>query len=207
MGKFFYSPLNKIKESVERSLERKTVLLLFEFAAFAVGIVLGVAIRPTGFIYNYYSLNAERYFYIAMGGGSSAFSVLLSRMLTNLGYYLVFFGLSFSALLLPCQVLITIFRGYILSLSLTVFTLHFGVTGVLIGVFLVVLQNLITSTSIILFSVSTFDCRNKAVKTSAVKMATKRLRYAVFFYALSLVGALIEFLILSLLLRPMSFYF
>ncbi|MBQ9709088.1 MAG: hypothetical protein IJV67_00510 [Clostridia bacterium] len=205
MGNYFFGSVKCLKDDLEMQAKRNSVLLVVQFCALAIGIILGIIFKPTSFIYDYYSVNAENYYCIAMGQDSSAFSVLLNRVFVNLGYFIICFVLSLSVWLYPCAVLITVYRGFVLSLTLTVFSLHFGISGVLIGVFIVLPQNVITTIALMLFStVSCFKLKKGKLDINALK---KNGKYVAVFYVISFVGALIEFLVLFLLLRPMSFYF
>ncbi len=203
MSKFFVLNVKNIIWLVKNSFEKKLFLYILQGAALIIGIILGATVNITPFIYRYYATNAQNYYSLVMYANSSCTSVLFERIASNLGYFIIYFVLGLAGALFAVSLLITAYRGYVLGLVAGIFASQFGLTGILIFVFLVMIQNLITSAAlcfaIILGSELKKICCKDFIANYAVICAA--------LYIVSLVGALIEALILGLLLRPLNFYF
>ncbi len=204
MSNFLFAPLAGFKDEIKKIFDKKLLFVVLQAAALVVGVILGIAIEPTRFIRDYYKTNAENYYALIMFSNSSGFSLLLERITVNLGYFAVFFALGMSVFLFPVSMLITAYRGFVLSLTIGIFGAEFGMTGVLIACFVLVPQNLIVTVCLALLPVIPIGCKS----AGGIKCFVRR--YAVcaaILYLVSLAGALVEALILCLLLRPMNFYF
>ena len=204
MGNFSFVKKEYLKNTVKEAFDKKTVLFVLHALALAAGLVLGAVTEPTKFIFRYYSENADNYYAVIMYRDSSVFAIFLTRMISDLGFFALGYLLGLSAVLFPVGLTVTAYRGYILSFTVALFGVRYGFTGVMISVFLILPQNLITTIALTVCSVVSAVLKKKR------KGKEFYIEYGVFCalgYALSLVGALIELLILGLLLRPLNFYF
>jgi len=204
MGNFISEKVRGVKDILKDTLDKRFIFIIIHLAAFALGIIIGITTEPTVFIFNYYSDNAKNYYRIVMYAESSCFNILLERIISNLGYFLVFAALGILPALLPLCALITAYRGFILTLTIKIFAAQFGLTGILLCCFLILPQNLITTIALIVCSV-TFPSIKK--RCDGKKAFVNYLLLCAAAYAVSIAGAIIETLILCLLLRPMNFYF
>ena len=204
MGNFSFVKTEYLKNTVKEAFDKKTVLFILHALALAVGLILGAVTEPTKFIFRYYSENADNYYAVIMFRDSSAFTIFLTRILSNFGFFVLGYLIGFSVALFPVSMIVTAYRGYILSFTVALFGARYGFTGVMISVFLISPQNLITSVALTVCSVVSVLLKKKCKGKEFI------INHGVFCglgYVLSLVGAIIEILILGLLLRPLNFYF
>lgn len=201
MGKFSF--LNEFKISLKRTIDEKTFLLIIYFLSFALGIVLGMLAKPTDFILDYYSLSVENYYCVTLNPEASVWDIFFKRITTNLGYFIVFFPLGLSIFAMSFSIALIVFRGYVLSLSFIVFHSVCGFHGILISIFLILPQHVVTTFTLI-FSVTMPLCNGKKKDKNTLK---KHLLNVLLLFVLSIFGDLIELVLLAFLFRPISFYF
>ncbi|MBP5307612.1 MAG: stage II sporulation protein M [Clostridia bacterium] len=204
MSKFFSEKTRDLKELLKETFDKRLVFILLALFVLAVGIIVGAVTDPTPFIYDYYAGNAQNYHYATMYAESSPINILIERTAVNLGYFAVIFALSLIPALFPISLIIMAYRGFILSLTVRIFLSQFGMTGMLTACFLILPQNVITSVSLIVCAVATPLIKKRCV---GKKYITNCLLFCALFYAISLSGAIFETLVLSLLIRPLNFYF
>jgi len=204
MSSFFVSYINGFKGTIKGVFQKKLFTIIFQLICYGVGIILGLVFKPTEFIYDYFLGNAENYYCAVMYADSSVFSLFFDRIVINLGYFAVFFCFGLSPWLSIFSSEIIVYRGYILSVSLSVFSATFGLTGAVVGCFVLLLQNLVVTFTLIVCSSSSLylvkQCKGKSFfKAYGFTVAV--------LYFVSLIGAIIELFVAVLLLRPMNFYF
>jgi len=203
MGKFFYSSINDFKNSIKKTVDEKIVIILIYFLSFAVGVILGMLTKPTEFILNYYSVSVENYYCTTLNPDASVWDIFFKRIFTNIGYFVVFFPLGLSIFLMPFSVALIVFRGYVLSLSFSVFYTVCGLHGILISIFLILPQHLLTTLALI-FAVTIPLCKEKHKGKGGIK---KQITNTIILFVLSVFGFLLELILLAFLFRPLSFYF
>ena len=201
---FFSLKISGLKSLIKETADKRLVFVLLQFGALALGIILGATAEPTPFIYGYYSENAKNYYRAVMYAENSCFGILLERIITNFGYFAVYFALGLVGALFPISAVITAYRGFILAFTVRIFALHFGITGVLIACFLILPQNIVTTAGLIFCSVTAPVIKKRC---GAKKFFAAYLTVCIVAYAVSLIGALAEALVLGILLRPMNFFF
>ena len=199
MGNFLSRKISEFLCVLKNTVNKRFILLTLFVGCYAVGLILGFVLQPTEFMYNYYCDNAQNYYSIVMFADSSAFSIFFNRIISNFGYYLIFFCLALVPALIPINIFIVIYRGFVAGYTIIIFNGLFGLTGVLISCFIILLQNLITTITLIIYSITPF----KKMKLNVSSI----LIYGLILYFLSLLGAVFEVVILCLLLRPINFYF
>jgi stage II sporulation protein M len=194
----------EIKNELKKILEDKFIILAILLIAMAIGIAFGIFYKPTEFIFGDYIVNVENYYNVVLSFDSPAASILVSRIGANLGYFALTLVLSMSIVLLPFTVVVIALRGFVLGFSSAVFVSHFGFTGVMIVLFLIIPQNLITTLALSVFYIASLYCkRYHAIKNAWVK----RILYLFVFLLISLAGAILEVFVLIVLFRPLIFYF
>ena len=203
MGKLKVANIKFLKEAIRDSFRDKPILFFIQTAAFGAGIIIACVFKNRPFMYDYYYTNAKNYYSAVMYYDSSCMGIIIGRVLSNLGYFAVFFVLGLSGILFPIGSLLTAYRGYIFGLTAGIFASAFGFTGVLIFILLILPQNLITTAAINLCLLLSFSVKKTCGKNFIAEYAV----LCLIGYAISLLGAIFEALVLFLLLRPLNFYF
>jgi len=204
MGNLIFSAIDNFKQEVRSAFKDKTVILLLQFAFYAIGIILGFVIKPGELIRSEFECNVHNYYCMVLNRDSSVFDLFFNRLISNLGYLILFYIIGCTLLTYSASFVIISYRGFILSFSINVFASTFGVTGVLLGGFLILPQNVITTVVLIVFSATLFTkCKNRKLKDYFRSNAIN----AFIFYLITFIGVIIELLLICLLFRPLNFYF
>lgn len=186
-------------------LQKRQNYALVLLALFVVGFCIG-ALFCSNFEGSLLSKNAVEFYILALKKDSSVISLLFSRILFSLASFALFFGAGLLIFLYPIHFVVITYRGYILGACFVVFVSQFGLTGIVLFLFGVFLQNVITTLALTLFSVVALDY----LKTKKRGCGNNFYNYLVLLVAtflLSVAGCVAECVILGLIIRPLNFYF
>ena len=95
------------------------------------------------------------------------------------------------------------YRGFILGISFKVILTAFSFNGFVVWLFLIFIQNLVVTFAIVVFLSNIFSDVYCDVKLNNKKFN----RYLIISLLIALVGAIIEFLLLICIFRPLNLYF
>ncbi len=186
-------------------LKKQRVWLLTLAFFFILGIIFGVIFSKESEKLLFID-NSNRFFACVLTGNQSIFKLLLSRILNSFSIFIIFAlaGLNIYTLYSFHGFLI-FYRGYVLGIAGVIFFIDFGLTGGIIYVFAILIQNLILSLALIGFSCC---CLNRLQSCLKQKIDLQlHIKEFVIFYLLALIGIIVEFLMIILVLRPLNFYF
>lgn len=171
---------------------------------YATGILLGIFLsggKERALLTN----NVIDFFVMVYSKDGSVTNLLLIRMFSAFGVLLLFYATSFVVYTYCGHFLVIFYRGYVLGAVSVTFLIGFKVSGVILFIFCVLLQNVICSFGLMLFSTIMFDYLKCCKRIS--HYFKRHLIAFLFCFLICLLSALIEFLMLVCLLRPLNFYF
>lgn len=184
-------------------LSRK-ILSIILCLCYIAGLLLGLFLTSEGEKI-LFSQNVIDFTISALGKDSSTFTLFFLTTFSAIGMIVLVSIFGLSNWLVPFQMVVVIYRGYILGACAMVFVLNFKLTGIILFSFAVLVQNVVVTLGLIFLIVFAFD-----MTKDVFKCANSRLNYL---YAILLtlviciIGCLIEMLVLTFVLRPMNFYF
>ncbi len=197
--------LEAIFKRYKSIIENKKWYTISLIAVYVLGIVLGV-IFFSEHEKVLFADNVLDFLVLALCKSSSPISLFWSRIINALALFTLFALTSLTIYLSPLHYFIIIYRGYVLGAAGIVFITNFKITGLVLFVFCVFLQNLITTLSLILYSTIAYKLSDNFDKCKNFNY--KAYVFASFvFFLISVIGALIELILLLLILRPLNFYF
>lgn len=174
---------------------------------YAAGIVWGCFINRSGTLFDYFGEYADNYYAVVLSVSSGALNIFFIRVFNNLGFILLAFLFGLCIYTAPLQAVVLIYRGIVLSFGLIVFTCNYGALGSVIFIFLILPQHLISTACIIVTAVCGLEHSLIKHRHRCNRLLGGYVSCAAIMFALSLIGALCELLMLVLLLRPLSFFF
>ncbi|MBR1867696.1 MAG: hypothetical protein IJ800_03850 [Clostridia bacterium] len=189
--------INVIKYEIKYLIVAMAIYLVF----IIIGIICFLNSQADSVFYGF----AFDYYIKIFDCQTSPISLLFTRLLNNLGYILVFFALGFVIYTYPLKLLIIAYRGAIIGSVSIVFINLYGFNGFIVFMTVVLPQNIITTLGLCVFSllnlyqITDVKCNGNNIKVFAENAAIG--------FAFCFIGALYEFLILVILIRPMNFYF
>ena len=176
----------------------KAYLVVFS-AAYVLGVVVGLffSTDPYRMVL---SGNVLNYCVNALSNGKNTFSFILTVVVSDAVFIAVFWGLSYSFILILSGAIPLFYRGFVLGSAAVLFVKLFGVSGAFIFVFCVLLHSVISSLGFVLFlSVSASLIRKgkdciKGYRRDLLLLAA----------AFSVVAILAEILVIILFIRPIN---
>lgn len=203
MGDIFIKRVKFFPSTIKSCAEKKFVLLLVSSIAFIAGVVVGLFIDKNSSLFGYCTYNAENYYCLIMFKENNAATTFFIHALSGFGYFAIFFVFGTTIFLFPLSVAVTAYRGYIFGGALVAFASIYGAQGVIIFLFTLFPQNIILTLALIFVSpcAELFKCSGKK------KFFINHSINTLILFVVSILGGLVELLLLVLLLRPMNFLF
>ena len=169
---------------------------------FIVGIIVGIFFS-TYLERLFFSANVINFYVNALTGGGNLSGLFFAGLFADIAVLLLFYGCSFVAFLFPIYYIVLFYRGYVLGLAVGIFLSKFGVSGLMLFIFAVMISNALTSFSLAVFATFTESGFKKTCKIR------KDERTACFLLCLAvvLVGAVAELIFMLFVIRPLNFNF
>ncbi len=192
--------MQKLINELTLKIKNNLVVLYVGAIVFFLGILLGVFFITSDILATYeeYALN---FYSNTLSPSSSVIKFMLTRILNVLLLFIPIVLLSLNGLTVYLNFIFVFYKGFILSLSFRCLIAVLGINGLIVFLFLSLLQTVITTLSIMLFILI---MHSKNCKTDR---STYALKNFIICFIICLVGILAEFLFLICILRPFNFYF
>lgn len=185
--------------------EKQKVYLITLGLLFLSGLLVGIILSSSEERI-LYSENIYNFLLISLSKNGSVFKLFLFRILNLVGFFL-FFAITGISLytLFPFHSILIVYRGYVLGVSAVVFIANYAITGAVIYIFSIFLQNVITTASLICYSAF---CYNRIKSLNGCEFNFKRhFEDGLICLCLALLGVVLELLLISFILRPLNIYF
>lgn len=195
-----------IKRRTEQAIKIFAWILIIYIVSLICGFLSGIFCDKESDIYVIFGAYTENYFLLVFGSLEKTFGIFLIRLSCNIGYFILAFITGLSVWLIPVNILIFIYRGFVLGLSMIISVRFFSTSGLVVFLFLIFPQHIITSACLVLSGVCCVE-NQKSKKSCSFCKKNDYWKCVLTFFLLSLIGAIFEFLILALLIRPLHFYF
>ena len=170
--------------------------------SYLFGLALGLFFKNDCYnpgIYN----SVTNYYTIIFDVCTSVLSIFFKRILTCLGVFIIVFLLGLNNISVYLASVIFFYKGLILGSVATVFFCNFGVSGLIVYIFMVVIQNVIVTAGMILIAVL-----NSYISDLSFKCKTKLLiENFILCFIVCIAGAFYELLFLTFILRPLTLWF
>ena len=179
--------------------KRLTSVIVF-CTMFVIGIMCGIVIEKSVTIYRYYLNYCDNYIYRIFSESPSG--ILLDRVLSSAFFLLLTIPTAFCIFYLPVQALLIFYKGFIFGTVTVILISVYKFSGFLVWLIILLPQTLLFAAVYICFSVIAYDfVRERRCRGTGIKEL-----FTYFLIALlsSLVCALIEFLLVCLIFRPVS---
>lgn len=191
----------EIKEEI-RIIKSSFRLIIFFGLCYASGILLGLFFKNDCYnpgIYN----SVTDYYVCIFDVSTSVLSIFFKRILTCLVVFTIVFMLGLNRFSVYFASVIFFYKGLILGSVATLFFCNFGFSGLIIYIFMIAVQNVITTAGIALAAVF-----NSYISDLPFKCKKKLLieNFVLCFIA-CIAGALYELLFLTFVLRPLTLWF
>ena len=187
--------------AIKSRLLSHKIYLAVTGATLVVGFIVGVAFN-TRLERLFLSASVVEFYVNALTGKGSLSGLFFAGLFADVAVMLAFLATSFLKPLFPLHHAVIFYRGYVHGLAVGVFLTKFGVSGLMLFIFAVMISDLATSASLIAFSTLSFG----GFKGSHARISD-RYRCFLLCLALSLAGAVAELLFFLFAVRPLNFTF
>jgi len=203
----FSNNLIDLRDGINLKIRDNKILIISFSLLFLIGLFIGIFIRKSATINIYYIEYTENYYYGIFCQSQSVFSILFSRIINNLLFFSIIILLSLSIYLIPVHFIIIFYRGFILGVVCVIIFTTYSINGIFLTILVVVPQNIIT-TFFLIISIITGIGQAKIIKRQHCYFNFKTFILEIFIlFLLSLLGALLELVVISFILRPLNFLF
>lgn len=187
----------------KRAVKNRKIKAFFLVLGYIVGIILGLVLKGNN-DENLFYLFVKNYNNVIFGLYSNPVKLLFTRMLNNLFSFILIYLICYSTYFFFLNLLIFIYRGVILGSVILLFFEILGIQGIVVFIFLVLVQNLIVTFALFFTSIIVYDlkCFCKKKYTDNVY-----LKYFLIGFIISILVGLYELLMLLCFFRPLNIYF
>jgi len=203
----FFNNFDDIKNGLSLKIKDNKLLIIIFSIIFIAGLFLGIFIEKSSAVKIYYIEYTENYYYSVFSQSESAFSILFIRIGNNILFFSITILLSLSIYLVPLHFIIIFYRGFILGVVCVIIFSSYSINGIFLTVLVVIPQNIISTFFLILAIISSME-NSQIFKRQRCYFGFKSfLLNILLLYAFSLLGAVLELIIISCIMRPLNFLF
>ena len=185
------------------SLKRSNTIVIISVIVFALGLLLGVFITLPTDILDVFSSQSIIYYTNVLCLEFSPISLLISKTL-SLALLLLVVGLfCLNKYTIYLNLIILFYRGYILGVVLKVFLSNLLIIGAIIFLFLILIEAIFLLLSIIIF----ISIMQDACEKSFNLIFQRGVKCYILCLLIAIIGAILEFLFIVMLFRPLNFFF
>lgn len=190
--------LNKKLKILKLNLKLITVFSLMYFSAAVIGILLNNS--PFEKVLR---SNVCSYYQSVLGIKTNIITIFLKRTVFAVVIITVTTIIAFNVYTVYFLLIILFIRGYTLGFVARIFLFDFGVSGFTVYTFIIVVQNLIITFGIIVCAILNYHYVQKPLKCKTKEI----IENSFISFAICIIGALYELLVLTLLVRPLVLLF
>lgn len=186
-------------------LKQNKILVILLLGCYLASIIFGVML-PNFNEKDFFRQNAFQIFYQSLTVGGKISSLILNRLFSDIFCLLVIYVLSVSVLFLPINFFLIIYRGYVQGAVMAGLVCCFGITGIMLYIFVVFLQSAVSTFALILMTVCTYDLHKEKCKRN-VKFFDYLTGDVIICFLIIILSLVSQVLLLLLFLKPMNYVF
>lgn len=195
--------MSTILLNIKQEVNKSQKVFVAGSVVFILGVILGLFLPSSQTVNDIFGDLAKNYFNSVFSVDASPIKNLFSRILTNALLIILVALFSLTVYTYFINFIIILYRGFILGLVFVVFIINLGFSGIITYLFLILANNIIVTIAIILFITLIYD--SLICKTS--NFTAVLIKNAIYSFIVSLIGSVLEFLLLTCLIRPLNLYF
>ncbi len=195
--------LFKYVNRFKRAVKNRKILALLLIVGYLLGVVLGFILKGNAEENVFYAF-VNNYHNLIFGLYSNPIKLTFTRLINNLFSFLLIYLVCYSSYFFLFNLLIFTYRGIILgSISLLFFEV-LGIQGLIVFIFLVIVQNLLVTLGLFFTSIIVYDLKSFCKKKYTDNVY---LKYFLIGFIISIIAAIYELILLLCFFRPLNIYF
>ncbi len=184
---------------------KRKLLFVIPLAVFIVFVFLG-AILPKEQEKFFYSDSTVNIFIVSLSYGGKISKLLLNRIFADIFCLVLFYITSYSIFLMPLNLLIIAYKGYVLGAIMIAIISNFGFTGVMLFFFGVLIQNIISLFALIVMTSASFYNKILSPKCNS-SLKSDMLKVFLLSGVLIILSVIVQLISIMLFLRPFNYSF
>ena len=193
--------MKEIYSKIIKNINSNPFIFIVGGFVFVLALVLGVFIGVSESSFTVFIDNVCNYYLSVLALDSSVFLFFIKRILNVALFYVPICLLCLSKYTFFISFIFVGYRGFVLGISFKVILTAFSFNGFVIWIFLIFLQNVVVTLSILIFLTNVYsDVLCKFNKK-------KFIRYLIISIIIAIIGAVLELLLLLCVFRPLNLYF
>lgn len=185
------------------NLKRSKNLLLLGGIIFVLGLVLGFILNLNEDIFIIHNDNMYLYYSQVFCSEKIGISLLIKRCLSVLLVLVLVALFSLNKYTIYLNFIVLFYRAFTLGIAGKIFICQIAITGAIMFIFLILVQALFMSISILLFIILIYNYMKKC--------GDMQINFILKTYLISsivaIIGCILEFLLIIMLFRPLNLYF
>lgn len=188
-----------LKKYLDILKARRVIAIIFA-ALFCLGLIVGI-ITKNGSGGFWLGENVSAFYVNSLTDFGSVTSVFFGCFFTDLSLYALFFILSVSVYLLPVEILVIFYRGYVSGAVLSTLAAYFSFGGIMLYIFAVLVRCLFSTAGLVFYAVISLHENLSKRKNSC---AYSRLGLLLACFSLAVIGNILQLLSLIFFLKPLN---
>ncbi len=185
------------------NIKRSKNIVIISLVVFLVGFIFGLIVTVNEEIFDIHKSHLFLYYEKIFSNEKLGLSLLVSRIVNSLLLLILVGVLSLNKYTFYLNFLVLFYRAFILALIGKIFILELLVLGAILYVFLILVQAVFISVAIIVFMAIIYN-KNGKIDNSFISLI---LNAYLISGAIAIIGAIIEFLLIIMLFRPLNLFF
>lgn len=190
-----------IFDEILNNFKKNTWIFYLSIIILVIGFIMGLFLALSNEVESAYNGFILNYFNTILKQDTSNVSFLFKRIMSAILLLALVLLLSLNSVLFYLNFVILLYRAYILGLTAKLFVFGLGFNGVVFYLFLILTQSLLTSVSIIVYLLNAYS------SLKCKKSISFYLKCLILSILIATIGAIIEFVLLLVVFRPLNFYF
>ena len=185
------------------NLKRSQIIVIIGVTVFILGIFLGVFITLLEEVFEIHNTFLFEYYNQILLLDAFGVSFLIKRIFNSFLILLLVFLLSLNKYTFYLNFVVLFYRAFVLGLAGKLFITKILITGAIMFTFLIVIQALFLSLAIIIYMAIIY-LKNNKIDDCTLKLMIKSFIISLI---VAVVGAIVEFIFIITLFRPLNLYF
>ncbi len=186
-------------------LKQNKILVILLSGCFLAGMIFGV-ILPNFNEKDFFRQNAFNIVCQSLTSGGKVSALVFNRLFSDIFCLLVIYVLGTTLVFLPVNFFLVIYRGYIQGAVMSGLLSCFGITGIILYLFIVFLQSVISTFALILMTICAYDLHKKKCKRK-IKVFDYLTCEVIICFLIVVLSLVLQVLLLLLFLKPMNYTF
>lgn len=172
---------------------------------FVVGIICGIVLKLPNSVNIYYIDNCDNYIFIVCSTDNSCIEIFFNGIFNSLFICLLAFLCGSIIYAFPIQLFLIFYKGFILSVTCGIMFTNYGVVGAVLFILTKIIPYILSVFLLIVMSMYSCECGLNNFKSKSMYGLCDFYKRFIFIFICYVIISLLEFILVWLIFRPLSF--